>query len=481
MKNNPVSTRKISLLTRSAVPGLLLALLSLLPGFLPANTGGGYLDRGPVGEYYDNATLSAPSAFTRRDVRIDFDWETFRAPGGSVAEPYASFPLDNFSVRWTGRVMPRFTETYTFKVICDDGARLYIKPEGEPTYTALVDQWDTAGTHTAAYAMTADAAYDIQVEYKELSDAAQISLLWSSASTPEEVLDVAAHHGTNVTHWTQGITDIVKCARSSWQDYNGYSPGMDPGTGWPTTDFSYTFQESLNEGLGIDPLMRGTVSFSFKGKGTPSTWGNVLNGNGNVQYSYDSGNNTTTGTFETEDRGINASYFRVADTDRDGSGTDHDGVTDLKLMRPDAPDSTTAYAEDTLILPNFKEAYDHFTGLRVDLNNGNQERFWSDRTLPAFFNQRGGKATDRIYSTGDPKSNGPSWEHKVMLCNETGRDLYINFPMCVTGWEITDTTSYVYKLAMLIKYGSDGTEPTRRPRPARFIPRSTRTCAAMSN
>ncbi len=36
-----------------------------------------------------------------------------------------------------------------------------------------------------------------------------------------------------------------------------------------------------------------------------------------------------------------------------------------------------------------------------------------------------------------------------MLCNATGRDLFINTPMIVRDWDPNDTTSYVYKLASL--------------------------------
>ena len=48
--------------------------------------------------------------YVRKDVRIAFDWGDALSVGGSTAEPYRSFPRDNFSVRWTGQVLPRFSE-----------------------------------------------------------------------------------------------------------------------------------------------------------------------------------------------------------------------------------------------------------------------------------------------------------------------------------------------------------------------------------
>jgi hypothetical protein len=48
---------------------------------------------------------------------LDFDWGTLLPVGGSIAEPYRSFPRDHFSVRFTGQVVPAFSEIYTFKLL----------------------------------------------------------------------------------------------------------------------------------------------------------------------------------------------------------------------------------------------------------------------------------------------------------------------------------------------------------------------------
>lgn len=450
---------------KSLIP-LCLCCVIITAGTAHAGNGGGTTLAGLEGQYFATSDLSGPVIFTRKDVRIDFDWSTTIAPGGSIAEPYASFPKDNYSIRWEGQLIPAFSESYTFKVFANDGARLYLRLEGSPTWITVIDAWTGASSiwSSDAMALTEGEVYDIRLEYRELTGAAAVRLYWSAPSFPEEVIDPLADVGSNVTHWTQVFADIVKDARNSWGSFNGQpTPGMDA-NGWPDTDFSYTFQESLNEGLGLDPLMRGTVAFRFTGRGTPSVTGNV--DGGSITSSYDAGTNTTSGTFTTVDKDINASFFRVADTDRDGDyggdgQPDQDGVTNLQLMCPVVPDATTSFPFDTLFLPPIREAYEHFTVLRSNLNNGNQERFWSDRTLPGYFNQARGRALGRVYSNPDYglKNNGASWEHKILLCNETGRDLYVNIPHMATGWDLSDTGSYVYKLAQLIKYGSDGVEP----------------------
>ena len=60
-------------------------------------------------------------------------------------------------------------------------------------------------------------------------------------------------------------------------------------------------------------------------------------------------------------------------------------------------------------------------------------------------------------------NNGPSWEYCVMLANETGADFYVNLPAMADGWSPSDTSGYVYKLAQLIRYGSDGVNPYSAP------------------
>jgi len=55
--------------------------------------------------------------FVRIDPCIDFDW--------GEGTPDQSIGKDTYSVRWTGKVEPRYSETYTFYTVTDDGVRLW--------------------------------------------------------------------------------------------------------------------------------------------------------------------------------------------------------------------------------------------------------------------------------------------------------------------------------------------------------------------
>ncbi|HEX6276790.1 MAG TPA: PA14 domain-containing protein, partial [Polyangiaceae bacterium] len=74
------------------------------------------LDSSPLtAEYYKSNNLTGEGVLTQDDD-IDHDWM-----GGA---PLSGFPVDYFSVRWTGKLTPPATRTYTFYIHAYDGARV---------------------------------------------------------------------------------------------------------------------------------------------------------------------------------------------------------------------------------------------------------------------------------------------------------------------------------------------------------------------
>lgn len=133
----------------------------------------------PIGleaEYFNNMTLTPPAVLQRRDFRVNFDW------GGGSPDPLV-FP-DNFSARWSGWIVPRFSEPYTFAVVVDDGARLWVNGN------LLIDTWIDQGPtrHEGYITLEAGQAYDIELEYYENGGGAVVSLYWSSPSQSEEIV-----------------------------------------------------------------------------------------------------------------------------------------------------------------------------------------------------------------------------------------------------------------------------------------------------
>ena len=139
----------------------------LTPTATPAN---GF---GLKGEYYDNSDLTNLKII-RNDPYVSFYW--------GIGSPDASIGGDTFSIRWTGQVQPRYSETYTFKTATDDGVRLWVNNQ------QIINNWTAGGTYTGTIALTAGVKYDIKMEYKENVDRAGANLYWSSWTQPEQII-----------------------------------------------------------------------------------------------------------------------------------------------------------------------------------------------------------------------------------------------------------------------------------------------------
>lgn len=130
-------------------------------------------------DYYKNKTLSGTPALRRVDEVVDFDW------GKSAPAP--GFPVDAFSVRWTGYVTPATTEEYTFYALANDGVRLRV--DGK----LLVDRWKDASASkegSAKIKLTANKKYPIVMEYYDNTGDAAARLRWSSATVTKQVISI---------------------------------------------------------------------------------------------------------------------------------------------------------------------------------------------------------------------------------------------------------------------------------------------------
>ena len=185
---------------------------------------------GLVAVYYNNPDLTGTSA-TRVDGAVDFTFSAANLPAGITP--------DTFSAAWSGRIQPRYSETYTFRTEADDGVRLWVNDQ------LVVNHWPTpipgdanldgsvnfvdfqilevnfgAGTeweqgdfdddddvdnddfnalydhfgeveptvHTGTIALAANQTYNIRLEYFDRKGSAFARLLWQSASQALEVV-----------------------------------------------------------------------------------------------------------------------------------------------------------------------------------------------------------------------------------------------------------------------------------------------------
>jgi thiol-disulfide isomerase/thioredoxin len=130
---------------------------------------------GLYGAYYRGVNLQQ-LAEHRVDKTVDFEW--------SAGSPFQSMPSDNFSIRWTGQIIPRYSENYTFYVVADDGVRLWINNK------KLIDKWIDQGPTewSGQIPLQAGRSYNLTIEYYEHGGGATIKLFWSSSSQSKEII-----------------------------------------------------------------------------------------------------------------------------------------------------------------------------------------------------------------------------------------------------------------------------------------------------
>jgi len=129
---------------------------------------------GLLGEYYRNFGFRQ-LVTSRVDGEIIFDWGSQGPVQGLV---------DNFTVRWTGQIVPLYTGPHRFLVTSDDGVRLYVDDE------LIIDRWQeqNRATNRGDIELVAGRRYDIRLEYFERTDEANIRLDWSNPYLLRQVI-----------------------------------------------------------------------------------------------------------------------------------------------------------------------------------------------------------------------------------------------------------------------------------------------------
>jgi len=141
------------------------------------------------GDYYNGRNFET-KVLSRIDSKIDFNW---------IESPATGVDADNFSVRWTGFIEPRYSELYTFYLKADNGKKLWINGE------LLVDEWRDDccenETYSKTLALTKDTKYPVTIEMYDASNTAGIKFEWESNSQAREL--VSTLYSTNFTPCTE--------------------------------------------------------------------------------------------------------------------------------------------------------------------------------------------------------------------------------------------------------------------------------------
>ena len=187
-------------------------------------TVGNFVTGGLTATYFDNIDLSGPS-ITRVDPTIDFDLGT--------GSPDPQIGPNTFSARWTGKVVPQFSQTYTFTTESDDGVRLFINDQ------PLIDNWTDHGPtlDSGSIALMAGQSYDVRMEFYENGGGALARLFWESPSQPQEI--VPANRLQHIVIPPEGPNDLLATPVSDTKVSLEWEND-------PTTETGFRVERSLN-------------------------------------------------------------------------------------------------------------------------------------------------------------------------------------------------------------------------------------------
>jgi len=281
-----------------------------------------------------------------------------------------------------------------------------------------------------------------------------VLLLSSAAAQP-----YAGRIGVEITDQPTAFVDVAKVLRQ-FQLASNEAPAPMDASGWPTTDaytvlFDYravpAWAPPIDDPVAFQPDMSGTYKLSFNGQATV-TFRDTTAGATLSNQIYDVATNTTSADLTIPSGTPNLIVLNFSSTVRTpGAGT-NTGITNLKCIRP-------AYPSSQIFATEFLNALAPFSHMRfmgwLDTNYdagdygdpGHHIIEWADRALPTDA-WMGGDSVLR------PGAHGVPWEYVILLANQVNKDIWINIPVSASGAQPTDTASYIYQLALLLKNGN---------------------------
>jgi len=167
-------------------------------------TGGANSQSGLNAEYFANINLSGDAALKRVDPIVSFEWNN--------VSPGPGLPAQNFSVRWTGELVPPVDGDYRLGMDTDGGSRIFLDEK------KIIDDWAPHGerTMTTLVHLQAGHAYPIRMEYFHHGWESTARLLWLPPNLIQEA--VAASRSADAVIAVVGLTAQLEGEESENSD-----------------------------------------------------------------------------------------------------------------------------------------------------------------------------------------------------------------------------------------------------------------------
>ena len=131
-------------------------------------------ERGIKVDFFNNTNLSGTPLFSSVTETLDANWYD-KAPREDMDD-------DNFSVRWSGEILPALTGTYQLGVISTCNTKLYINDSlvAKTVYHFRDEYGDPRLRKSVPIPLEAGKKYKVVVEAKETFADAQVQLVWAT-------------------------------------------------------------------------------------------------------------------------------------------------------------------------------------------------------------------------------------------------------------------------------------------------------------
>ena len=153
---------------------------------------------GLKGEYFDNKEWKGTPKVTRNDSIVNFTWVS--------KKPFENATSDNFSVRWTGKIVPEESGNYRVglrassagKLYVNDSLRVDFKDDHEPKMKYLDMN------------MVAGESYDIKIDYYNYHTDPQAQLVWAKLDQDLLAPAIAAAKKSEVVVLCLGLSPDIE-------------------------------------------------------------------------------------------------------------------------------------------------------------------------------------------------------------------------------------------------------------------------------
>jgi len=262
-----------------------------------------------------------------------------------------------------------------------------------------------------------------------------LSAIYFNASGATEVNHIGINPGGSLLDYNtdKPMADAMRSNRISYE--TAYPKDSNY---WETTDGQYLVWAGLNTHNN-----NGTYRLYFNGRATVSAGGSIPI----TDMAYDTAKNLSTASLVIADSNNTDLWLTFTNTRRTAAAATSTGVTNIKLMRPVSKGSAQSYDTTQVFTTYFLDALAPFEAIRFmdwTATNACGDSLWSDRTLWTHCSQNPPNLPGRTYGW---QGRGGSWESVIMLCNQTGKDAWINVPAKATD-------DYITQLVKLFKDGN---------------------------